>query len=104
MNQLDIFDAPVARSDDPDTSWSAARSVLDLNDKRRAVLEVISQYSQGITDDELVGVWPHLAYPAQSPSGLRTRRKELCEMDLVMDSGRRAPTATGRSAVVWEAV
>ncbi len=43
-------------------------------------------------------------YPPQSDSGIRTRCSELVKMGLVRDTGRTERTASGRNAVVWEAV
>lgn len=98
LDQLDIFDAPVARADDPSTSWDAARSVTLRTEKQSAVLETLRRIGEG-TDEDIARAYRG---PAQSPSGLRTRRKELCAMDLVMDSGRQAKLSTGRMATVWE--
>ena len=96
--QLDIFD-PAARATDPDTSWDAARSVRLITAKQAAVRDVLGAAPSGLTDEELAAryVGPH-----QSPSGLRTRRKELVDLGLVRDSGRRAQMETGRMAIVWE--
>ena len=100
MNQLDIFDAPVARSDDLETSWEAARSVTSLSDKHAAVLRTLRRIGGG-TDADITRFYKG---PEQSPSGLRTRRHELVDLGLVRDSGRTKLLATGRKSVVWEAV
>lgn len=102
-SQLDIFD-PVARVTDPDTSWAAARSVTDLTQKQAAVLSVLRSVDEGMTDEQIARQydcgWSRRV--PQSPSGLRTRRKELVDLGLVRDSGRRAEMETGRMAIVWE--
>lgn len=42
--------------------------------------------------------------PRRSPSGLRTRRRELLDSGLVVDSGDRATSpVSGRKEVVWAA-
>lgn len=94
--QLDIFD-PAARATDPDTSWAAARSVTDLRPRQAAVLELLSRGP--LTDEQIARRY---CGPRQSPSGLRTRRKELVDMGLVRDSGVKERMETGRLAVVWE--
>lgn len=50
---------------------------------------------QGATDHELQTAL------RMNPSTVRPRRVELVERQLVIDSGRRRPTKSGRLAVVW---
>ena len=95
--QMDIFD-PAARATDPDTSWQAARSVGELRPRQAAVLELLADHD-GLTDEDIARLY---VGPRQSPSGLRTRRRELVDMGLVVDSGRRGVTVSGRSTIVWE--
>lgn len=86
-----------ARSTDPETSWEAARSIKHLRYSQRAILDVIRRY-EPVSDEE---IYRHLLVP-MSPSGARTRRKELVTMGLVRDSGRRDLTTTGRRTILWE--
>lgn len=99
-----------ARRSDPDTSHAAAASVTDLRAKQAAVLRFLARHPFGLTDDELrLGYEANVAagrdgFPAQSPSGLRTRRRELERLDLVVDTGeKRQIRSTGRWAKVWQA-
>jgi hypothetical protein len=40
-------------------------------------------------------------WPRQSPSGIRSRRAELTDLGLIIDSGRRTVTPSGRPCIVW---
>ena len=96
-----------ARHTDVATSHLAARSVEDLNAKQRAVLKIFENYSRGPLSDELLIVAYHgysdrPEYPKQSPSGLRSRRSELVRAGLLVDSGHRGRTASGRSTILWK--
>jgi hypothetical protein len=105
-DQLVLDLGGVARAGDPETSWQAARSLVNLTARRAAVLDVLTRcgpcadfelailYAVAEDDDE---------HPPQSPSGLRTRRAELVDAGKVRDSGRRVLTPAGRHAIVWEA-
>lgn len=93
-------DAAHARRTDPQTSHDAARSVMDLNGKQTAVLTVIRQQGP-MTDQEIAAAYRRTGGPKQSASGLRTRRAELVAAGLVIDSGARSATDSGRLAVVW---
>lgn len=91
----------VARSTDPPTSWAAAKSLGDLRESQSAVLAFLREHGP-MTDEQLVARYDR--EPRQSPSGLRTRRKELVEdFDLVVDTGRKEKLLSGRQAIVWEA-
>jgi len=86
-----------ARGSDPSTSHEAAASV-DVRKSQQQVLELL-QAGPAIDDWLLgramaAGVW-------MSPSGLRTRRKELVDMGRVIDTGERHKTTSGRSSIVW---
>lgn len=100
------LDFAQTRSGDPETSYAAAKSVTGLNRKRRDVLEALTG-TAGLTDEKLImayqaGVCCKL-FPPQSDSGIRTRRKELVDLGMVIDSGQRAKTASGRDAIIWQA-
>lgn len=73
-----------ARRTDPGTSQRAAASVADLRERQRAVLRVLADFPEGLTDEQIAteyerrsGRGGSTSYPQQSPSGLRTRRGEL---------------------------
>ena len=97
-----------ARTSDPDTSHWAAASVGPLRPNQRAVLTLLRNHPAGLTDEEMVERYqesrrgnPHV--PAQTSSGLRTRRKELVDAGLVADTGEKRRTVAGRATKVWGA-
>lgn len=113
FDQPSLFDElPRARSTDPDTSHQAAAS-LGSDRVRRSqaeVLDVLDRHGP-CTDTALVSFYdadfatgvrcgPDLLAP-QSPSGIRTRRRELTEMGRVRDTGQRVRLDSGRMATVW---
>lgn len=112
MDQTTIFDAPVieiptptatearARNTDPGTSHEAARSVSELRRKQFVVWEMLFSYGP-MTDEEIAERYAP-PYPPQSPSGLRTRRRELVDAGLVRDTGERKRTKANRRTIVWE--
>lgn len=136
---LSLFDAPPepaagitprARNTDPQTSHDAAMSVEPkLRDSQLAVLAVFrirarDYGNDGMTDKDLVSAYSvaiagyyhecipgDVKLPAQSVSGLRTRRKELVAMGYLRDSGRRLrrgrdieEVARARDEIIWELV
>lgn len=57
-----------------------------------------------MTDEQLQQTYSEQrGLPAQSPSGLRTRRAELVDAGLVEPTGDKRPMTTGRLARVWRA-
>ena len=94
--QRDLFDtAPFQPHSD--TSRDAAKLIeTDINRLQAAVLKAIRLRAS--TDEELQAVL-HM-----NPSTERPRRVELVEKGLIVDRGLRRKTASGRYAVVWEAV
>lgn len=116
-----LFDLPKparahARHTDPDTSHEAAES-LDADTITRSQAEVwaVLDYSGPCTDTALVTLYQYhdanrtdlpgygTVLP-QSPSGIRTRRRELVEKGRVADTGHRLRLGSGRNAIVWKAV
>jgi hypothetical protein len=89
---------PVARKTDPLTSHEAAASVTErtVSETKRMILETLAL--EPATDVAIFLAWPD---EAMSSSGLRTRRKELVDEGLVIDTGRREQLASGRWAIVW---
>jgi len=96
-----------ARNTDPDTSHEAAASLDDLTARRRAVLHVLQRFGPS-TDALLVATYETeiergALLPRQSSSGIRTRRHELVDAGLVVDTGTRWRLSSGRNAIVWRA-
>lgn len=79
--------------------------------RQRAVYHVLRHYGT-MTDTDLVAQYATLIkhlhrgyrYPAQSPSGLRTRRSELVRKGYIIDTGQRVQLPSGRKAAVWQAI
>lgn len=92
-----------ARSADPDTSHAAAASLAPdkIRLSQHAVLRHLRRNGP-MTDTELVDTFDGKIF--QSPSGLRTRRKELVDRGLVADTGERVRLESGRTAIIWSAV
>jgi len=92
-----------ARRTDPQTSHEAARSVERIRERQQAVLDLLRRRGP-MCDEEIARTYAGVAgLPAQSPSGLRTRRAELVDMGLVEDSGERVTLASGRRSIRWQA-
>lgn len=106
--QLELF-SPAWREDDPDTSRQAAQSIskANLSASRQAILELFQKYGSMI-DEDLSARYAILASegsaPFLSPSGLRSRRSELCQSGYLVDSGERGKTHSGRASIIWKAV
>lgn len=99
IKQMAIKTQPVApaRASDPDTSQQAASGNREIRGAQRTkVFQYLESVGQtGATDYEIgadVGI-------------LRTsagkRRKELCDLGYVEDSGTRRYTDSGSTAIVW---
>ena len=95
---------PNARRDDPWTSWAAAKSITDVTGAQAAVLYVMEIHGP-TTLERLVDAYTEARacgadLPRQSPSGIRTRCKELMDAGHIRDTERTAPTVSGRAARV----
>lgn len=92
------------RRNDPDTSWDAA--VSQAPDKTRRLYVAIHRVllARGpMTDDELLHSFDTLRF-THTPSGVRSRRKELAEAGWVRDTGDKRPSNAGSPSIVWAAV
>lgn len=89
-----------ARRTDPSTSHAAAAAVQDLSAQQSLVLKVLREIGPS-TDEALADYWQTNDVSSISPSGLRTRRRELVEHGLVEDTGQLALTVAGHSSIVW---
>lgn len=93
-----LFD--VVRHDPPRTSREARRSIERTAPTMadRVLAFVRARGARGCTDEEA-----ELALGLRSQS-YTPRRRELVQAGLVLDSGQRRATTSGRAAVVWVAV
>ena len=88
-----------ARRTDPVTSHLAAESVDNVTQTQAFILRCLKRPRN---DVELVNAY--MAYktaPNASESGIRSRRAELVDRGLVIDTGRRVKLASGRYSIVW---
>ena len=87
------------RHDHPDTSRDAARAVRRYGTNLRTLVHswLVGRGESGATDEEMQSL---LAIP---PNTQRPRRRELQTKGLVVDSGNRRLTRSGRKAIVWVA-
>ena len=91
---------PFARKSDPGTSHKAAASVKNITETQQFILKALRKPG---TDQKIAEAYKSFRKaPMASESGLRTRRSELVELGLVIDSGKRSKTASGRQAIVWK--
>ncbi len=80
----------------PTSAAAAAAALPHTATQRRRVLDAIRDAGRdGLTDEEVEDAL-HLG-----GNSARPRRKELEEGGLIVDSGERRETSTGRAAIVW---
>lgn len=88
-----------ARVSDPVTSHEAAESVDRITETQEYVLKALRRPR---VDVELVEAYNRFKRaPRASESGIRSRRAELVDRGLVVDTGRRVRLESGRFAIVW---
>lgn len=91
---------PHARTTDPQTSHEAAESVKNLTETQEYILKALVRPR---TDVDLLDAYRNLKFaPIASESGIRSRRAELVAAGLIVDSGERRKTPSGRNAIVWK--
>lgn len=103
-DQLSLLDPDLrglVHTDDPDTSHEAAEEILPrLNQIQGRVLDLLREHGP-MTDCELHARYVQ-AYGPVAYSTARTRRGELRNQGLVIDTGTRRPVPdSGLPAVVW---
>ena len=91
-----------ARTTDPDTSHEAARSLTSekLRESQAAVRKVFIVFKE-MSDTDLQIYYKSLSLPRQSTSGLRTRRRELVDMGILHNTGKKVLLESGRRSIVW---
>jgi len=93
-----------ARASDPETSHAAAKSVRRIRRSQAAVLsclKLLGPRSDTLLVSDYEDYRAEHQWPKQSPSGIRTRRKELVTQGFIADSGVRRRLDSGRMAIVW---
>jgi hypothetical protein len=93
--------AAIARTDDPQTSHEAAKTV-NVKRGQALVLDMLKSLGDA-TNEELENTAQLLGLDI-SESGVRTRRVELTRLGLVEDTGQKRETLAGNAAKVWKAV
>ena len=88
----------LVRTEDPDTSHEAAQKV-DTARLERMVYEVILQYPNGATGDEIMRHFPHHGIQTISP-----RYAPLIRKGFIEDTGERRKGSSGRSQRVMRAI
>jgi hypothetical protein len=99
VNQESLWGAR-ARVSDPVTSHLAARSVSNTMLVQERIVALYRRFG-AMTDEELCAMFD--ARPVwASPSSIRSRRAELVAAGVVVNTGRRRRTVSGRQAIVWD--
>lgn len=99
------------RTTDPDTSRDAALSLDEgkMTQTMKDIFKILREQGPMI-DELLISRYNDLQYGRQlreqetfyaSESGIRTRRSQLVKLGMVEDTGKRSPTRSGKSAIVW---
>jgi hypothetical protein len=100
MTQPSLF--PPTRSGSPATSYAAAASVTRISAAQNMLLVILRGLGP-MTDEQLHSAMLGNAFTI-SPSGCRTRRKELVDAGLVVASPRLGRTKGGRVCTIWQSV
>jgi hypothetical protein len=104
MDQMRMFSDSRARArrTDPETSHEAAESLsgLKLTEDQKAVLLSLKANGPSCDQDIFLNLTEN-SYRI-SPSGARTRRKELCRLGNVEFSGHFAKLRSGRRSRIWK--
>lgn len=101
---MDIEPLAYARTTDPETSHAAASSISSdaIRKSQQIVLDHLAAHGP-MSDTQLVHNLTTWSLELMSPSGIRTRRRELTDLGFVEDSGGRVTLQSGRKAIVWAA-
>lgn len=92
--QLELFNAPKARSTDPETSKAAAESV-EAWVQDDALLCKFAKHGP-LNDDELAAVCP-----SWYPPTLKSSRSRLSKRGLLVPTGEKRPSNRGKPMQVW---
>lgn len=96
--RIDARTPGLVRNDHPDTAKQAATQA-NTGKTRKFVLDAIKNAGEvGATDEALITFGMMHGFTANS---VRPRRVELVRDGLVVDSGEKRKTRSGRNAIVW---
>lgn len=104
MTATEVFslgDRAVARRTDPETSHNAAASVKNISDLQGMIWDYFQLWGPH-TDEAMYEAMK--AHAWVSPSGFRSRRKELVDKGFLEWTGYTAFTKAGRKARIWQAI
>ena len=95
----DVEPENYARRTDPPTAHAAAASVREqtIRALHRLIADILT--TAGPLSDSDILIQLHDRDVLATPSGARTRRSELVHAGLVIDSGQRGTTPTGRRTI-----
>lgn len=96
----DLFAIPDKRSrrSDPDTSREAAKKIEPFVPTIRQLVEKFAREAghAGFIDEDL-----SIQFGAENVSSYRTRRAELTDMNIILDTGKRRHNEAGNECIVW---
>lgn len=93
--QLELFNGPRARVDDPPTSVAAAASLPPCGALESLILDTFARWG-AMTDEEACARLPEIYGPT-----LRTCRSRLAKRGLLVPTGELRASSRGRDMRVW---
>lgn len=100
MSDDGLFDIPDKRSrrSDPDTSREAAKKIEPFVPTIREQVERFARDAKhsGFIDEDL-----SIQFGAENVSSYRTRRAELTDQNIILDTGKRRHNEAGNDCIVW---
>ena len=97
-NLTEMVNKGFARNTDPQTSKEAAQSV-DVTNLEQIVLDVIKSYPKGCITEQI-----ELDLPDVRISSISPRIRPLINKGLIIDTGEKRPSSSGRNQRVLKAV
>lgn len=94
---------PSTRTNDPQTSHDAEKSVSKLAESYGLILGFFRNYGP-MNDEKLIRLWKLDGSKRAADSGIRSRRAELVAAGRLEDSGERVKMESGRMSIVWRLV
>lgn len=101
---------PLSRNNDLPTSQAAERALAEdtLTRQQHAILEILREHPDGLTDRQLTRIYGNVAldrdYPLTELDSVRKRRSMLTRKGLVITKQFVRDPKTNRDAAIWRAV